>query len=71
MARNPASQPRLQTKTNGVPKSTRHARMHKVIKAGAPEGPVRIRLDRRTIITCKPQAVAFWRERYPNLEILP
>jgi hypothetical protein len=31
---------------------------------------VRIRLDHRTTITCRPQSIAFWRARYPNLTML-
>ncbi len=39
-------------------------------KRGPVDGPVRLQLDARTIITCKPSAVAFWQRRYPNLSIL-
>ncbi len=72
MARNPASQPRLQKRPKGVPQSTRQQRMSKAIaKGGTPDGPVRLRLDARTTITCMPHMVAFWQTRYPNLTHLP
>lgn len=39
-------------------------------KGAGTEGPVRMQLDPRTVITCKPGMVAWWQGRYPNAHVI-
>ena len=35
-----------------------------------PVASIKLRLDHRTTITCKPQSIAFWKARYPKLTVI-
>jgi hypothetical protein len=57
-------------------RENRNARKRNKLKAlklaTTPPAPttVRLQLDRRTIITCRKESIAFWTARYPNATII-
>jgi hypothetical protein len=65
-----------QLPNSGKERENRNARKRNKLKAAklleAPPAPtaVRLQLDRRTIITCRPESIGFWMERYPNASII-
>lgn len=67
----PGQRPRLNLRRKG-PRSTIQDRMQRLKeKGGVPDGRIKVRLDARTIITlASDKALAFWRVRYPQLQVL-
>jgi hypothetical protein len=58
--------------SNDAKRSRKESRMRKAQEQPATpqELAVKVRLDHRTVITCQPKSIAFWRARYPNLSII-
>jgi len=64
----PGQRPRLNKRRK---QSTAQNRLAKAVAKGATDGPVKVQLDHRTVITlANDKALAFWRIRYPDLRVI-